>query len=157
MILRKATIDDIKLLIRCRIDYLSEDKMQYEGRTLTQDEISTFVPQLEKYLPKHINDNTFIGMLAEVDGNVVATAYLAITERPAGTGNNGTVGTFLNVLTYPEYRRQGIATKLINAVINEAKEAGVSFIELWSSFEGKPLYNKIGFTEIKYTLMGIKP
>jgi GNAT superfamily N-acetyltransferase len=153
MVIRKATVEDIELLISCRIDYLTEDMLYYKKRSPTQEEVTTLVSRLREYFPNHIAENRFIGMLAEIDGKVVGTAYLAINRGPASLGSSGVSGTFLNVLTYPEYRKQGIATKLVNEVVVEAKKLGVSSIELWSSAEGKVLYERTGFEEPPYTLM----
>jgi len=53
----------------------------------------------------------------------------------------------LNVLTYPQYRKMGYATKIMNFIIEEAKNHDVSYIELSASELGKPLYKKLGFLE----------
>lgn len=154
MVLRKATLDDIELLIRLRIDYLTEDR----GK-LSQEEEIAVKAQLEKYFPEHISDNSFIGIVAEIDKTVVSTAYLVISEKPANPAFiTGITGTLLNVLTYPEYRRKGIATKVIEKIIDEAKKSEVSSINLSATNDGKPLYEKIGFTVTvsKYTSMSIK-
>ena len=152
MVLRKATLDDIELLIRLRIDYLTEDK----GK-LSQVEEAAVKRQLRDYFNKHIPDNTFIGVFAEAEGEVLSTAYLAISEKPANTAFiTGITGTLLNVLTYPEHRRKGIATKVINKIVDEAKDAGVSRIDLSATYDGKYVYEKIGFKESSYTTMCLK-
>ena len=89
MILRKASIDDIPLLIKLRIDYLNEDLGE-----LVPDEEYVIKSQLKNYFAKHIPNDSFIAILAEINGNVVATAYLIISEKPAKpafiTGITGT-------------------------------------------------------------------
>ena len=152
MIIRKATLNDIELLIRLRMDYLREDRGQ-----LSEDEEIAIKNQLSVYLPKHIKDNTFIGIIAEIKGEVVSTAYLAIIEKPANPSFiTGIEGVLQNVLTYPKYRRKGIATKVINEIIQEAKNAGVSHIALSATSEGKHLYEKMGFKKTSYTVMGLR-
>ena len=152
IILRKATLNDIPSLIRLRIDFLSD------GRKLIQEEESEIRAQLEKYFPKHIAENTFVGIFAEADEQIVATVYLAISERPANPlFITGKIGTVLNVYTYPKYRGRGIATKVIRAIIEEAKHLGVSHIELLSVNEVKNLYEKTGFkVSEEFTAMGLK-
>ena len=152
MILRKATLDDIELLIQLRIDYLIEDR-----GNLSPEEEAAVKKQLKTYFAKHISDNTFIGIIAEVDNKIVSTAYLAISEKPANPAFiTGITGTLLNVLTYPEYRKKGIATKVINKVIDEARGVGVSRIDLSATADGKYLYEQMGFIESSYTAMGLK-
>jgi len=152
VVLRKASIDDIELLIRLRIDYLTEDK----GKP-SKDEETAIKTQLKKYFSKHIPNNTFIGVLAEMDGKIVSTAYLAVAEKPANqVFITGVTGTMLNVLTYPEYRRKGIATKVLDKLIEEAKAVGVSHIDLSATDDGKYLYEKIGFKKSNYIAMGLR-
>jgi len=153
MNIRKATIEDIDILIKLRLDYLLTDR----GR-LTPDEENAIRSQLVTYYTKHINHD-FIAILAETDNNVLSTAFLAISEKPANPAFiTGKTETLLNVLTYPEYRRMGIATKVISKIIDEAKQLGVSSIELSATQDGKPLYEKLGFTEpkSKYTPMKLQ-
>lgn len=152
MIIRKATINNIDLLIKLRFDYLIED-----NGSLTHDEKTAIQEQLRDYFEKHIQDNTFIGVIAEMDSQIVSTAYLAISEKPANpVFITGKTGTLLNVLTYPEFRRKGIATKVITFLLEEAKKVGVSSIELSATSDGKPLYEKVGFITSKYTAMRMK-
>ena len=151
MNLRRVSVDDIELLIRLRIDYLIEER-----GNLYPDEKEKIQEQLHYYFPKHISDGTFIGVIAESNNEVMCVAYLAISEKPANPSFlTGKTGTLLNVLTYPQYRRQGIAIKVINKILDEAKRYGISHIDLLATNEGKPLYEKIGFHVSKYTTMGI--
>ena len=152
IILRKATMQDIDTLIKLRFDYLTEDSID-----LAQNQKTIISEQLNEYFQKHIQDGTFIGVIAEADNKIVSTAYLAISEKPANpTFITGKTGTLLNVLTYPEFRRNGIATKVIAFIIDEARKVGVSSIDLSATNDGKHLYEKMGFTVSKYTTMNMK-
>ena len=56
----------------------------------------------------------------------------------------------VRIAVIPEYRRRGIAEKLIKEVINYSKEAGYEniFLEVRSqNFQAKSLYIKLGFEE----------
>lgn len=152
MNIRKATIDDIEILIKLRLDYLIADR----GILSSEEEIA-IRSQLTTYFTRHINHD-FIAIVAEKDSNVLATAFLAIVEKPANpTFITGKTGTLLNVLTYPEYRRMGIASKVISKIIDEAKQLGVSSIDLSATQDGKPLYEKLGFVQSpKYTAMKLQ-
>lgn len=144
---RKATIDDIELLIKLRIDYLIADK-----GSLNDGDKNIICKQLKVYFEKNINNNLIV-VLAEVDGVYIATAFLVIDERPANPSFiTGKVGTILNVLTYRKFRKKGIAAKLLGMLIEEAKENNVSYIELSATKDGKGVYEKLGFItkESKY-------
>ena len=125
MQIRKATPEDIDTLIRLRLDFLEED----EG--LAPQMRATIAQQMTKYFAEHIGDGTFLAALAETDGRVASTAFLAISERPANPHfPNGRVGILLNVFTYPEYRRQGAASQVISLLMQEAAKRDISCIEL---------------------------
>ena len=62
------------LSTRLRIDYLTEDT-----GILTQEESFAIKSQLRKYFHKAIPNNSFIGILAEIDGAVVSAAFLVIS------------------------------------------------------------------------------
>lgn len=152
MNLRKVNIDDIETLIKLRIDYLIEDR-----GGISQEDKQMIETQLKIYFPRHLSDGTFIGVVAEDANKVVCVAYLAISEKPANPAfTTGKTGTLLNVLTYSEYRRQGIATKVIGKIIDEAKLCGISSIDLLATNDGKLLYEKLGFHELKYSAMNLK-
>lgn len=153
MNIRNATLDDTALLISLRIDYLIEDRGH-----LSDEEEQSIRSQLTTYIAQHIGRD-FIAILAESDGQVVSTAFLTIAEKPANPAFiTGKTGTLLNVLTYPEYRRRGIAAEVVRQIIREAKQKGVSYIELSATEDGKYLYEKLGFSEFKshYTPMRLQ-
>ncbi len=128
MNIRKAVIEDMDILIKLRLDFLIDDRGY-----LSHDQETAIYAQLLIYFEKHINRD-FIATLAEKDGNVVSAAFLAITEKPANPSFiNGITATLLNVYTYPEYRRMGIATKVISQLLEEAKKYGVSSIDLFAT------------------------
>ena len=64
-------------------------------------------------------------------------------------------GTILNVYTKPQFRKQGISTKVLSKLIDKAKRYNISKLELSATDMGKSLYEKIGFREkkSKYTSM----
>ncbi len=98
MIIRKASIEDINILIELRIDFFTENR-----GNLTKEENIAIRTQLSGYFEKHIQDQTLIAALAETDNQILATAFLVITEKPAGPAFlTGKIGTLLNVLTYPD-------------------------------------------------------
>jgi len=53
--------------------------------------------------------------------------------------------TILNVYTTPEYRRRGIAGKLIQTMIAWCKQQGLARVTLHASEAGRHLYQSLGF------------
>lgn len=50
-----------------------------------------------------------------------------------------------SVYVYPEYRRQGIARRLMQMAMEWARELGCTQVRLRASSEGRPLYESLGF------------
>ncbi|MCR5543215.1 MAG: GNAT family N-acetyltransferase [Eubacterium sp.] len=53
----------------------------------------------------------------------------------------------MNVYTMKEWQRQGVAKKMVSILIDEAWKRGATEISLDATEEGRPLYERLGFTE----------
>ena len=83
--------------------------------------------------------------VADADGVVVGTGVLCV---------NGPVGWIGTVWVDPGWRRRGIATALTQATIEAADDAGCRTLVLVSTREGRPLYERFGFTvEAAYVIL----
>lgn len=141
MVLRKAAIHDIDELLKIRLEYLDEDF------SLTQEQTDKLVLQLPGYYKEHL-EKDMLAYIAEENGVVVSSVFMIINERPANLSFiTGKTGYILNVYTEPEYRRQGLAGKLLTMAIEEGKTRELSYLELAATKPGYPLYKKFGFED----------
>lgn len=141
MNLRKGTAKDLELLITLRFCYLRDDLGPLDPETERAVEA-----QLRGYLPEHLKSGDFQAFLAEEDGKPAACAYLVRWESPANPAcPSGIRGTVFNVWTDPAFRRSGLATQVVNALIAGARESGITILELSATRQGRPLYEKLGF------------
>ncbi|MFA9380629.1 MAG: GNAT family N-acetyltransferase [Acetanaerobacterium sp.] len=148
--LRCATQEDIQTLVQLRLDFLREDVGM-----LTPQEQRELTGTLEDYFSQYLGHGC-IATLAQVQGRAVSIALMVFTHRPAHPRfPTGTTAQLLNVYTLPEYRRRGLATRVLRELVEQARCAGVSYIELLASADGRPLYEMLGFTETRlpYTPM----
>ena len=53
----------------------------------------------------------------------------------------------MNVYTNPRYRGQGIASEMLDILLDEAKKKGVTEISLDATEAGRLLYKKFGFRD----------
>jgi GNAT superfamily N-acetyltransferase len=84
--------------------------------------------------------------LAEADGEAVACALLVWIVMPPNFAAFARKRGFVSsVYTVPEYRRQGIARRLMTDLLAWAEAEGLSRLILWSSDMGRPLYEDLGF------------
>jgi N-acetylglutamate synthase-like GNAT family acetyltransferase len=152
LVYRKMGENDLEIFIKLRLDFLFE-----MNKDLTEKNKVIIMDSLKNYYIKYLLENKFIGIICEYDNTVVSTAFLAISEKPANYNfSNGKVGTLLNVYTYPEYRKNGISTEIMERIIKEAKEQNVSEIELLATNDGEKLYYKFGFTEPEMKYMKLR-
>ena len=152
MTIRKADVDDIDLLIKLRLDFLSEEK-----GPMSQEDQDALQPSLAAYFTKWISSGAFVAFIAEEDEQVLSTAFLSIAERPPRQAfPSRLVGTVYNVYTYAGFRRRGIATKVMSALLEEAKALSLVSVDLLATADGQPLYEKLGFRETEYTAMRIR-
>lgn len=134
-----ATKDDIELLMKSRLEMLkvvNELPSGYEfSKTLLDQSIEYF---------NHGNQTTVLAL----DGDVIGCATICYIEvMPTFSHPTGKRAHLMNVYTRNEYRRQGIGLHMIEMIIEEAKEKGVTEISLDATEMGKPLYKKCNFVE----------
>lgn len=135
---RKADIDDLEQLIELRYDMLREVN-QIEDCEFDED----FVKATENYFASD-KQSTYI---AEEGNNIIACATICYTDvMPTFDHPNGRRARIMNVYTREEYRRRGIAFKLLDMAVQEAEFRGVTEIGLDATDDGRELYLNYGFT-----------
>ncbi|MCD8043015.1 MAG: GNAT family N-acetyltransferase [Tannerellaceae bacterium] len=147
-------------IVRIReIDVLTELRFAFlsEMSPVPEEEWETVKSQLRSYFERHISRDDFVAFGVSLSGEIVSCAFLIVDERPGSLSfPNGLAGTILNVFTYPEYQRRGFGLAIMEAVLNETRERGLSVLFLSSTEAGKRLYEKLGFKESEYTEMNLK-
>ena len=141
---RRATIDDAPVLVDYRVRFLNELFNHPEN-----NETTIVRKSLHEYFTKAIRSKDFIAWVAEYDGKIIATSGMVVWQKPAKYGGveSGKLGYLLNFYTIPEARRKGIATRLLNELIKEAKSIGLKYLHLHASKDGIGIYRKAGFVE----------
>jgi GNAT superfamily N-acetyltransferase len=143
LVYRKLCYDDRDLFIRLRLDFINEFH-----KNVDETEKEKLKTSLQNYFDRHIKNDELMGIICEYDKKIISVAYLVIGEWPPNrTFINGKIGTLLNVYTYPEYRKNGIATNVIKMIIEEAKKQNISIINLLATEDGENVYKKLGFFE----------
>jgi GNAT superfamily N-acetyltransferase len=95
-------------------------------------------------------DGSFVSWIAIENGEIVATSGVSFYTLPPNKNSpNGKVAYISNMFTYPKYRKQGIASKLFDLTVNEAKENKCVKILLNATDMGRPIYEKYGFKDTK--------
>ena len=137
--IRIATKDDIELLMSSRLEMLK---------------VVNNLPADYKYSEEIVRESRdyflngdHITVLAIDDGKVIGCASMSFMWiMPTFSHPTGRRAHLMNVYTRSEYRRQGIARKMVNMLIDETWKRGATEISLDATTMGRPLYESLGFT-----------
>ncbi|MDR1802570.1 MAG: GNAT family N-acetyltransferase [Treponema sp.] len=136
---RRANTDDINVLINLRKQQLLD-----EGSKAEQE----IDKELGKYFSQNIANNTFISWVATENNEIIATSGVCFYQLPPNYSNpSGKVAYITNMYTKKEFRRKGIASKLLKKIIDEVRSLNYRIIRLHASVDGKNLYLKHGFSD----------
>ena len=134
----KTTKDDMELLMKVRLEMLRE--VNHLPDEYVYDEV------LVKESRKYFEEGEQSTVLAFDGQEVVGCASLSyIWIMPSFSHPTGKRAHLMNVYTRKDHRRMGISKKMVETLINEAKEYGVTEISLDATKMGRPLYEVLGF------------
>ena len=144
MKLRLAGSNDIDILVKLREDFLADG-----NKVISESEKKLLNENLYAYFMKYVSDGSFIAVIAEENSEILSTAFMTIDQKPPRSSSSTFLsGTVYNVYTYPQHRRKGIATKVMNVIIEEAKKLGLSSVDLLASEEGKEVITAVGLITV---------
>ncbi|MDR2932071.1 MAG: GNAT family N-acetyltransferase [Oscillospiraceae bacterium] len=137
MELRKATLDDVRALVALRKRQLADEGMSPSG---------DIDAALGAFFNNGLTDGSYISWLAVDKHVVIATGGVCFHQLPPSFSNpSGQMAYITNMFTAGEYRRRGIASLLLEKVLDEARSRGVTVARLHASADGKNLYARFGF------------
>jgi GNAT superfamily N-acetyltransferase len=95
-----------------------------------------------------VSSGEYVGWLAVAeDGTVAAGAGVQLrTLLPRPETAVTREALVVNVYVQPEYRRNGLARRLMVAILDWLREQGIERVALHASIMGRPLYESLGFT-----------
>jgi predicted acetyltransferase len=137
----RATLNDVGALIDSRVEFLCEFWGEQPSELLKE-----FRAQLEEYFSSGIRSNVYISYIARHGSEIAGVGGMVIRHQPGSFRNpSGKVGYLMSMYTVPVFRKRGICTSILNALLNDAKKMGVIMFELHATKEGEPVYRKNGF------------
>ena len=147
--LQKIGIEQIELLTKYRLEYLTE----MQGK-LDPEYKAELEKGLNDYFREAMEDDRFFAFMALQGEKVVSFGAMVIKKIP-GDANKPLYleGDILNMYTLPEERRKGYSAIILQELIGEAKRRGISKISLHTSKDGEKLYRKFGFNEPHYPVL----
>ena len=141
---RKATIEDLDILVATRIEVL-----RAANRLDASIDMSEVERQSRDYYSKAIADGSHIAYLVfDEDKFRGAGGVSYYRVMPTYHNTSGEKAYIMNMYTVSDYRRQGIAYKTLDLLVQDAKSRGITAISLEATEMGRPLYEKYGFIKM---------
>jgi GNAT superfamily N-acetyltransferase len=140
--IRVASMKDIPEILRQR-------RAMYEDMDYKDAEsLGAMVSLTAGYLTKALSDGSFRAWLAADGECVVAGGAIIISPWPARPYDlECRRATILNVYTDRDYRRRGVARRLMQTMIDWCRREGFARVNLHASEDGRHLYESMGFEE----------
>ncbi|MEK5389214.1 GNAT family N-acetyltransferase [Margalitia sp. FSL K6-0131] len=136
MKIRPYQIEDEQGWVRCRV--LSFLDTAYFDNVLKE---------------KEIYENPAMELVAEEEGQIVGLIDIEyeIKERTVCSRGTGLGGMIWHIAVHPDFRREGIGTKLLNEAERIAKNKGLNRLEAWTRDDEwvNKWYVKNGFTKVE--------
>jgi GNAT superfamily N-acetyltransferase len=150
LLIRQATQNDISEILRHRRG-MYEDMDYTDGAAL-----SAMLSTSEPYLTAALANGSFRSWLALDGTRIVGGGAVLINAWPSHPYDlECRRATILNVYVYPDFRRKGVARRLMETMIDWCREEGFAAVYLHASKDGRLLYEGLGFeptTEMRLKL-----
>jgi len=137
----KASPAEADVLTQLRIEFLEE----YWGRQ--EESLRKYLSaKLLDYFSSSIADGSYVCYLAKHNEEWVGIGGMVIRQQPGGFKiPNGRIAYIMNMYTRANYRKQGVAKRILQLLMDEAKTLSCEALELHATKEGEPVYQKAGF------------
>lgn len=147
--IRLAKNEDIDQLTKLR------SLMQQEVNEISESKVTDeYLNTVKQYFKESLANKSYVSSVAVVDGKIVAAAGVVFYQKPPSLpSGTGLVGYVTNVYTLPEFRKQGLASKLIELLVSEAKKRKVTKLHLGSTDDGKTIYERLGFKAVRFSAL----
>lgn len=141
LIYKKATIEDIDILTKTRIEVLKAANKLSEDVDMTEVEKQSY-----EYYSKALKEDVHKAYLVFDDTKFVGAGGVSYYRvMPTYHNPSGNKAYIMNMYTNPDYRRNGIALKTLDLLVKDAESRGITAISLEATDMGRPLYERYGF------------
>lgn len=141
IIFRRETNDDVATIARHRYEMFRD--MGYSD----EEALASMRNKFERWVEPKLKSGDYLAWFAATEaGAVVAGAGLWLMDWPPHmVGSSVRRGNIVNVYTEPEFRRRGLARRLVESALEWCKTNHIDFVILHASPQGRSLYEELGF------------
>ena len=139
--IRETNAEDIEEILQHR-------RLMFLDMGHPEGVLDVIVQSCRPHIQSYLAEGSYRGWFAVTDeGRVAAGVGLLITPLVSGplAPENVNRAYLLNVYTYPEFRKRGLARELTQKAIDYCRAEGFKVLWLHASKYGRPLYESMGF------------
>lgn len=134
-------MDDLPILVETRMEVLREVYALTPEADMTELERES-----ADYYAKSLADGNHIGYFVFLDDEFVGTGGVSFYRvMPTCDNPTGEKAYIMNMYIRKEFRRKGIASEVMETLLNDVHERGITHIGLEASEMGRGMYRKFGF------------
>jgi GNAT superfamily N-acetyltransferase len=125
-----------------------QDMRASQGFQCKDADLGKMEREYKRYLRHKMKRDCLVAWVAEIGGNIVGSGCVSVLAWPPGPGCSAeAVGLLHSMYTAPEYRKQGIAGRIIKALGKACKAKGCRSLILGGrgTNAGRHLYETLGF------------
>ena len=138
---QRAGLEQLDLLVRTRVEVLRAANLLDDDEDMSEVEAAS-----REYYREALRDGTHTALLAFHGDDFVAAGGVSFYRvMPTFHNPTGCKAYIMNMYVRPAFRRRGIATRLLDLLVNDARRRGIRSIALEATTAGRPLYEKYGF------------
>jgi len=151
--IKQIGANEVELLTKYRMAYLTE----LQGEQSSEYQIN-LCKELNAFFEKALAEQRFFAFMALYKGEVISFGAMVVKKIPGDFNKPFYLeGDILNMYTIPSARRNGVSALILEKLIDEARNRGISKISLHTTKEGEKLYRKFGFCEPIYPVLELIP
>lgn len=146
--LRQAEARDIEQLVEARVTFFRVVR--------GEDWVAEQLPDLEGYktlvrgfFEEYLESSSFFGVVAEDAGQIVGTVFASLCRSlPHPFNHEGLTAKIVSVYTADTHQNQGVATGMMELMIDLLQSHGVGRVELEYTDVAFRAYERLGFEEV---------
>ena len=152
---RRATLKDVEKLVHQRRGMWEDLGVKGEAEHNRADKI------YDRWVRSRMKNERLVAWIAEKrDGSVLGGGVVWLQEIQPRPHKKETLQPYLlSMYTEPDFRGQGVATKIVEEAIDWTKKQGYDRLQLHASHMGRGVYRRIGFKptwEMKFNIKNPK-
>ena len=138
-------MEDIELLVKWRMQVL------HEVFCIPQNQLTDGLEKENRcYYQKSLPTGEHIACFACLDDKVIGCGGVCLyQEMPSPDNPTGKCAYLMNIYTRPQFRKQGVGKAIVEWLVGQAAQLGISKIYLEASQAGKRLYMRLGFVPMQ--------